>query len=78
MSGLVNICVEHGVKILAYGVLAGGFLTDTWLGAPKPSNKVGVCVNVTSKLNSTFVSTVGIVDAWHNVGNPLRVTIIII
>ena len=43
MSGLVDVCVQHGVKILAYGVLAGGFLTDTWLGAVKPSKEVGEC-----------------------------------
>ena len=40
MSGLVDICAEHGVKILSYGVLAGGFLTDAWLGADEPSKEV--------------------------------------
>jgi aryl-alcohol dehydrogenase-like predicted oxidoreductase/enamine deaminase RidA (YjgF/YER057c/UK114 family) len=29
-------CDETGVKLLAYGTLAGGFLTDRWLGAPEP------------------------------------------
>ena len=42
-SGLVDICAQHGVKILAYGVLAGGFLTDSWLGAVKPSKEVREC-----------------------------------
>jgi aryl-alcohol dehydrogenase-like predicted oxidoreductase/enamine deaminase RidA (YjgF/YER057c/UK114 family) len=34
--GLVPFCVEHGVQLLAYGTLAGGWLTDRWLGAPEP------------------------------------------
>ncbi len=33
MSGL---CAEHGVKLLAFGTLAGGLLTDRWLGKPEP------------------------------------------
>lgn len=36
-SGLVSLCNDNNIKILAYGVLAGGFLTDYWLGKPKPS-----------------------------------------
>ena len=35
-GGLVPFCVEHGVQLLAYGTLAGGWLTDRWLGAPEP------------------------------------------
>ena len=35
-SGLASYCVEHGVQLLAYGTLAGGWLTDRWLGAPEP------------------------------------------
>jgi aryl-alcohol dehydrogenase-like predicted oxidoreductase len=35
-GGLVPYCVEHGVQLLAYGTLAGGWLTDRWLDAPEP------------------------------------------
>lgn len=38
--GLVSLCKEHNIKILAYGVLAGGFLTDAWLGAKAPTLEV--------------------------------------
>lgn len=31
-SGLLDLCSKHGVSVLAYGALAGGFLTDCWLG----------------------------------------------
>ncbi|MEM8663471.1 MAG: aldo/keto reductase, partial [Pseudomonadota bacterium] len=33
---LRTVCQERDVKLLAYGTLCGGFLTDRWLGAPKP------------------------------------------
>lgn len=31
------LCNESGVKLLAYGTLAGGFLSEKWLGAAEPS-----------------------------------------
>ncbi|RIA09256.1 aryl-alcohol dehydrogenase-like predicted oxidoreductase [Flavobacteriaceae bacterium MAR_2010_72] len=34
---MVNLCKQYGTKILAFGTLAGGFLTDKWLGQPEPS-----------------------------------------
>jgi aryl-alcohol dehydrogenase-like predicted oxidoreductase len=34
--GLSAFCVDHGVQLLAYGTLAGGWLTERWLGAPEP------------------------------------------
>ncbi|HUM11203.1 MAG TPA: aldo/keto reductase [Myxococcaceae bacterium] len=30
-------CRAHGVQLLAYGVLAGGFLTERWLDRPAPT-----------------------------------------
>lgn len=35
-AGLAELCQAHGVKILAYGTLAGGFLTERWLDADEP------------------------------------------
>jgi enamine deaminase RidA (YjgF/YER057c/UK114 family) len=35
--GLSDFCVAHGVQLLAYGTLAGGWLTDRWVGAPEPA-----------------------------------------
>jgi len=31
-----EFCLSHGVKLLAYGTLAGGFLTDRWVGQSEP------------------------------------------
>ena len=30
-------CLEHGIALLAFGTLAGGFLADRWLAAPDPA-----------------------------------------
>ncbi len=34
---MTALCEESGVKILAFGVLAGGFLTEKWLHQPEPT-----------------------------------------
>lgn len=34
--GLSNWTARHNMQILCYGTLAGGFLTDKWLGVPDP------------------------------------------
>lgn len=33
---MAAVCKEYGVKILAFGTLAGGFLTKKWLGKSEP------------------------------------------
>lgn len=37
-NGMVQLCREHGVHLFCYGTVAGGFLSDKWLGqqAPEP------------------------------------------
>jgi aryl-alcohol dehydrogenase-like predicted oxidoreductase/enamine deaminase RidA (YjgF/YER057c/UK114 family) len=35
-NGLAPLCVKHGVHLLAYGTVLGGWLTDRWLGASEP------------------------------------------
>lgn len=32
-----TFCTQAGVKLLAYGTLGGGFLTDRWVGKPEPT-----------------------------------------
>ena len=34
---MTAFCREHGVQLLAYGTLAGGFLTERWLDRPAPT-----------------------------------------
>jgi len=35
-GAMTEVCQQYGVKILAFGTLAGGFLTEKWLGKPEP------------------------------------------
>ena len=35
-GAMAEYCARKGIAILAFGTLAGGFLTDRWLGAPEP------------------------------------------
>jgi len=35
-SGMGALCARRGVGILAYGTVAGGFLTERWVGTPEP------------------------------------------
>ncbi len=36
-GALSDLCKKTGVKLLAYGTLCGGFLSEKWLGQPEPS-----------------------------------------
>ena len=35
--GLVDCCRRNNVSLLCYGTVAGGFLSDRWLGQPEPT-----------------------------------------
>ena len=35
-KALVEVCLDHDMKMLCYGSLAGGFLSDKWLGIRDP------------------------------------------
>jgi len=36
-GAMATLCAERGVHLLAFGTLAGGFLSERWLGAPEPA-----------------------------------------
>ncbi|KAI0742242.1 Aldo/keto reductase [Daedaleopsis nitida] len=36
LHGMNDLCQKYGFKVLAYGTLCGGLLTDRWLGRPEP------------------------------------------
>ncbi|OJT14552.1 Flagellar radial spoke protein 5 [Trametes pubescens] len=42
LHGMHDICERHGIKVLAYGVLCGGLLTDHWLGKSEPELYAGL------------------------------------
>jgi len=38
-GALSDVCLRHGVRLFAYGTLAGGLLSQRWLDAPEPSDR---------------------------------------
>lgn len=38
---MLHVCEQYGVKLLAFGTLAGGFLSNRWLGQAEPSLENG-------------------------------------
>lgn len=39
-KALLGLCAERDIKILCYGTVAGGFLSDRWLGVPEPQGEL--------------------------------------
>lgn len=39
-AGLAALAASHGVQMLCYGTLAGGFLAERWLGRPDPAGEL--------------------------------------
>ena len=37
-NGLTDLCAERGMRLLCYGTLAGGFLSEAWLGKAEPTD----------------------------------------
>ncbi|MCU0389624.1 MAG: aldo/keto reductase [Thermoflexibacter sp.] len=35
--GMLALCEQYGIKVLAFGTVAGGFLSEKWLGKPEPA-----------------------------------------
>ena len=63
-----RFCLERGIGILAYGTLAGGFLSDRWLGRPEPDT-----IGDWSKLKyKRFIDAVGGWDVLQTVLAALR------
>ncbi|KAI6143383.1 NADP-dependent oxidoreductase domain-containing protein [Pisolithus tinctorius] len=41
LHGMADVCERHNVKLLTYGTLCGGFLSDKWLHKPEPDLYTG-------------------------------------
>ena len=77
-EAMSTLCQAHGVRLLTYGVLGGGFLGEKWLGAEEPAE-----VNDWSKMKyRRFIDAVGgwaalqaVLRAAHAVGRKHGVSI---
>ncbi|WP_299677475.1 aldo/keto reductase [uncultured Roseobacter sp.] len=62
-GALSALCGQTGMKLLAYGTLCGGFLSERWLGQPEP-----VEIADWSKMKyKRFIDTAGGWDAFHRI-----------
>ncbi|KAL4062828.1 NADP-dependent oxidoreductase domain-containing protein [Scleroderma yunnanense] len=41
LHGMSDVCERHNIKLLTYGTLCGGFLSDKWLNQPEPDLYAG-------------------------------------
>ena len=61
-NALAALCVKSGMRLLCYGSLAGGFITERWLGVPEPSD------TVTPLTNRSLIKYKLVIDdfgGWH-------------
>ncbi|MFN8573706.1 MAG: aldo/keto reductase [Gemmatimonadaceae bacterium] len=64
---MAALCAEHGVRILAYGTVCGGFLSRRWLDAPEPSWER---LDTWSQMKyGRFIRAAG---GWHQLQQVLR------
>ena len=73
-----TFCLAAGVRLLAYGTLGGGFLTDRWVGAPEPTS-IG---DWSKSKYKRFIDTIGgwsvlqtILAALHEIAHKHSVSV---
>lgn len=66
---MTEAAARHGVKFLCYGTVAGGFLSDRWLGVPEPTEPLENRSLVKYKL---IIDEVGGWDAFQGLLRDLR------
>jgi aryl-alcohol dehydrogenase-like predicted oxidoreductase/enamine deaminase RidA (YjgF/YER057c/UK114 family) len=63
-DAMTQLCLEHDIQILAFGTVAGGFLTERWLGKPDPA---GESDQTWSQMKyRRFIEVAGGWDAFQN------------
>jgi aryl-alcohol dehydrogenase-like predicted oxidoreductase/enamine deaminase RidA (YjgF/YER057c/UK114 family) len=67
-EAMSTLCLERGVKLLAYGSLGGGFLSERWLHAPEP-NAEGDVTDWSKMKYRRFIDAVG---GWAALQGVLR------
>jgi len=69
-SKIINVCNEYGIKLLAYGVVMGGFLTNKWLNKNEPKSEN---LKTWSEMKyKRFIDESGGWDAYQNLLNVLN------
>ncbi|WYZ38330.1 hypothetical protein EsH8_III_000244 [Colletotrichum jinshuiense] len=66
---MAGVCAAHGVGVLAYGTLLGGFLSEKWVGAPEPTDKEAEGLNWSLRKYLRFIQAAG---GWGTFQHVLR------
>ncbi len=67
-SNMTDLCLKHDIKLLAFGTVAGGFLTERWLNKPEPKEEE---LKTWSQMKyKRFIDSAG---GWHVFQELLRV-----
>ncbi|RRQ50562.1 aldo/keto reductase [Maribacter algicola] len=70
LGNMTAVCRQYNVKLLAFGTLAGGFLTDAWLGKPEPKQAE---LNTWSQMKyKRFIDAAGGWEAYQHVLKTVR------
>ncbi|RDB22077.1 Flagellar radial spoke protein 5 [Hypsizygus marmoreus] len=73
LHGMADVCEKHGLKLLTYGTLCGGFLADNWLGQPEPDLYSGNLTPSQRKYLDMIVKAWGNWDLFQMLLSTLRV-----
>src|SRR5690606_14743446 len=65
--GLTDLCLRSGVRLLAYGTVAGGLLTEKWLGRAEPDWRADTASWSLNKYRRCIEQAVG----WADYRQPL-------
>ncbi|KAM3572391.1 hypothetical protein VYU27_005609 [Nannochloropsis oceanica] len=63
-GGVLEHAGREGIAVLAYGVLAGGFLTDKWLGREKPGEGGGGGGREGGMENRSLMKYLLVIEEW--------------
>ena len=66
-SEMTEVCEKYGVKILAFGTLAGGFLTQKWIGKTEPLQE-----ELTTWSEMKYKRFIDISGGWEKFQNLLQ------
>ncbi|EAU87247.2 aldo/keto reductase [Coprinopsis cinerea okayama7 len=72
LHGMSDVCDRHGLKLLTYGTLCGGFLADKWLGEPEPDPYSGDLTPSQRKYLDMIVKAWGTWDLFQTLLSVLR------
>jgi len=72
LHGMSDVCERHGLKLLTYGTLCGGFLADKWLGASEPDSYAGNLTPSQRKYLDMIVKAWGSWELFQSLLSVLR------